>query len=91
MTEAKIENGEIVIRLALDTLPAVLESGWVCNVLPTRYKITNVAEFAADLVRELNREEENGSTRIYTMFDKAIFEAVDQGAFGIEEHEQQEP
>jgi hypothetical protein len=90
-SSAKIENGEIVIRLALDALPAVLEGGWACNALPTRYKITNIAEFAADLVRELNREGEDGTTRIHIMFDKAIFEAIDQGAFGIEEHEQQEP
>jgi hypothetical protein len=41
-------------------------------------------------MRELNQESEDGSTRIHRMFDGAIEEAINQGAFGIEEHERQE-
>jgi len=68
----------------------VIEGAWATNNLPTRMKITNVQEFAADLIHELNDESEDGSTRIHRMLDKAIENAISQGAFGIEEHEQQE-
>lgn len=88
--KAVIENGGIVIRVSLHALPEIVEGAWACSILSRRYKITNIEEFAADLVRELNRESEDGTTRIHTMFDKAIEEAIDQGAFGIDEHEKQE-
>lgn len=87
---AVIENGEIVIRVSLKSLPMVIEGSWATGNLDVRYKITNVKKFAADLVCELNREEEDGTTPIHRMYDKAIAEAIDQGAFGIEEHEDQE-
>lgn len=87
---AVIVRGSIVIRVPLSTLPQVLEGAWAAGGIDTRYKITNIDEFAADLVGELNREEEDGTTRIHQMFDKAIDEAIGQGAFGIEEHEDQE-
>jgi hypothetical protein len=88
--QAVIENGSIVIRVSLDALPTVVEGAWASGGMDTRYKITNAQEFAAELVTELNRESEDGTTRIHLMFDRAIQEAIDQGAFGIEEHEQQE-
>lgn len=88
--KAVIERGAIVIRVPLATLPMVLEGAWATNNLNPRYKITNVDEFARDLVNELNSESEDGTTRVHTMFDKAIEEAINQGAFGIVEHEKQE-
>ncbi len=43
-----------------------------------------------DLVIELNNENEIGTTCIHKMFDAAIEEAINQGAFGIEEYQEQE-
>ena len=43
-----------------------------------------------DLVIELNNENEISTTRIHKMFDAAIEEAINQGAFGIEEYQEQE-
>lgn len=88
--KAIIEDGSIVIRVALSALPMVLEGSWVANNLPTHYKIVNVDKFADDLLSELNAESEDGTTRIHKMFDGAIEEAINQGAFGIEEHEDQQ-
>jgi len=88
--QAIIEGGSIVIRVAIEALPTVLEGAWTSQSIGTRYKITNLDEFSRDLVIELNREEENGTTRVHKMFDAAIEEAIGQGAFGIEEHEDQE-
>lgn len=87
---AIIEDGAIVIRIALDTLPLVVDGAWGTGAMDTRYKVTDPAAFAADLVRELNDEDERGTTRIHRMFDKAFENAIDQGAEGIEPHEQQE-
>ena len=88
--QAILEDGAIIIRVPIAILPMVIEGAWAARGLETRYKITNVEEFSADLIRELNKEDEDGTTRIHTMFDAAIDEAVNQGAFGIEIHENQE-
>jgi hypothetical protein len=87
---AVIEDGYIVIRVALMALPQIVEGAWAAGGMDVRYKITNAQEFAVALVSELNEESENGTTRIHKMFDAAIEEAIGQGAFGIEEHETQE-
>jgi hypothetical protein len=88
--KAVIEDGFIVIRVPVTALPVIVEGAWATNNLNPRYKITDADAFARDLVNELNSEAEDGTTRVHTMLDKAIEEAINQGAFGIEEHEQQE-
>jgi hypothetical protein len=88
---AIIEVDCIVIRVPLASLPMVVDGAWATGNLKTRLKITNIAEFAADIVHELNHESEDGTTLVHRMFDKAMDEAVNQGAQGIEEHEEQEP
>lgn len=87
--QAIIEDGAIVIRVSLDALPMVLEGAWAMNKFDTRYKITDVAEFAKELTLALNREDEQGTTAIHELFDQAILDAIEQGAFGIDEHENQ--
>jgi hypothetical protein len=87
--QAKIENGEIVFRVAIENLPTILDGSWATGNLGVRYKITNAELFAADLLRELNHESEDGSTPIHALFDRCIDEAINQGAQGLEEHEDQ--
>lgn len=77
---AVIEGGDIVIRVAISALPLIAEA----PMAGTDYKVTDAEVFAVDLVRELNREEEDGTTRIHRLFDGAIEEAIDQGAEGVE-------
>jgi len=88
--EAIIEGDAIVIRVPLATLPMVVEGAWATGNLNPRMQITNLAEFSADLIRALNDEEEDGSAPLHRLFDAAINEAINQGAFGIEEHKDQE-
>ena len=88
--QAVIEDGAIVIRVPFDTLPMILEGAWGLNALDVRYKITDVDAFVKDFVHQLNYEDETGSTVIHRMFDEALDEAINQGAMGIEEHEDQE-
>lgn len=87
---AVIENDAIVIRAAIDHLPTIVEGTWSTGHMDTRFKVTDAVTFAKELVTELNRESEDGSTAIHKMFDACINEAIDQGAEGIEEHEDQE-
>lgn len=86
---AYIEKSCIIIRVHLDYLPTIVDGAWAAGGMDTRYKVTNCVEFGRDLVAELNHEAEDGTTRIHKMFDGAIEEAISQGAFGIEEHENQ--
>jgi hypothetical protein len=90
MADATIEDGTIVIRVPVDALHQVLEGSWASGALDRRWKLTDAPTFARDLVRELNREEEDGSTRVHRMFDAAIEAAIDGGADGIEYQEQQD-
>ncbi|MDE1902140.1 MAG: hypothetical protein KGI37_10965, partial [Alphaproteobacteria bacterium] len=87
--QAIIEDGAIVIRVPLDALPMVLEGAWAMRKFDTRYKITDADEFAKELTRALNREDEQGTTAIHELFDQAILNCLESGAFGIDEHEQQ--
>jgi hypothetical protein len=81
--KAVIEDGAIVIRVSLDALPMVLEGAWTMGKFDTRYKITDAGEFARELMRALNSEDEQGTTAIHKLFDQAILEAIERGAFGI--------
>lgn len=87
---AIIEDDIIVIRVPITYLPIIIEGAWALNALDTRFKLTDAALFAKDLVRALNDENEEGTTMVHKMFDAAINEALEQGADGIEEHEDQE-
>ena len=88
--EAFIEGGAIVIRLQLDTFHEVVEGAWASMVIPTRLKITDAAKFAKEVCRELNEEQEDGTTPVHILFDGAIQSAFEQGAEGVEEHEDQD-
>ena len=88
--QAIIEGDALVIRVSLANLPMVLEGAWAMGKFDTRYKITNVNEFAKELTQALNREDEQGTTPVHELFDGAILYVLEQGGFGIDEHEKQQ-
>jgi hypothetical protein len=88
--EARIVKGKIVIEVPVNFLPKVLEASWACRVLTTRYRVESAEQFAKELVNELNREREDGTTPIHMMFDRAIERAIEAGGFGLEEHPEQD-
>lgn len=83
MDLARIEGDELVIRLPLDALVTATEA------CPALYgdeqppKVTDRAVWAREVVCELNREAEDGTTLVHIMFDTAFEQAADQGAEGI--------
>lgn len=86
---AIIEGGEIVIRVPIANLQTIMDGGYACNAYSERYKVTDPEGFAKEIVRELNNEDEEGTTPIHKLFDAAINEALNQGAQHAEPHEDQ--
>jgi hypothetical protein len=91
--EAKIEGNELVIRIGIDTLAFCAEH---CPLFfdydnkkhrekgPPYVTITNKNELAHDTIRELLREEEDGSTPLSDLFDNVILAAFEDGSLGFE-------
>ncbi len=71
---AVLKGGKIIIQFPLAHLPQAVEGAWAIGALETRWRITNPDAFAKDLVGEMNREDEQGTTLIHKMCDAAINE-----------------
>jgi hypothetical protein len=88
--KAVIKDGALVISINVENLSVILEGAWAMNVFDQRYKVTDADAFAKELCYRLNEEDEQGTTLVHRMFDKAIINAIEWGAEGIDLHEQQE-
>lgn len=88
--QAVIEDGQIVIRVAIDALQTVVDGAWAMRSIDARQKVTDADLFAKELCIALNREDEQGTTRVHKAFDDAILFAIEQGFEGIEDHEDQD-
>ena len=77
----KLEGGKLVISVGI---------GVLCNAIAwpgdlwERVSITDPDQFAKELVRYLEEESEDGTTRVHRALDSAALEALEQGAEGIE-------
>ena len=85
--EAVIEDGYIVIRVAVAHLPMIVQGA--SDVLDGALfgldaKVADAPALAEEIRRNLNEENEVGTTPIHKMFDAAILEAIEQGGDGIE-------
>jgi hypothetical protein len=89
MELAKVEEDGIVIRLPWPALEMATE--W-CPGLEVEDKqtasvhqprVVDVRVWAAEVVRELNREAEHGETAVTRLFDTAFVTASEQGAEGV--------
>lgn len=82
---AEIEGGRLVMSIGIDTLAFAFEHdpkreqvrGHDCKVIDS-------AQFAADVLRALEREEEDGSTLLNKMIDAACEDALDDGSIGVD-------
>ncbi len=78
-SEAHIDGDEIVIRQGIESLPDALKQ----NPRDDSYsacKITDVAGFAKEVVCEMNREAEDGTTAVHLLLDSAMAAAIDNGS-----------
>ena len=76
----EVIDGVLKISIGVDLLCFAIEHGPEGVDL----KITDNDVFVAEIVNELLTEEEDGSTPVHRMFDRAASEAVDNGAYGVE-------
>lgn len=51
----------------------------------SKYKIVNEKKFFDDVIREMLREEEDGSTPLHRLFDQMVIAAIENGAESIGE------
>lgn len=82
-----VTGGELVIRIGVDTLKWAAEHHedfWLPSTDKYTVAVSAPVKFAREVVKELRREEEDGSTLVHLMLDKAIAEAVEQGAEGLD-------
>jgi hypothetical protein len=86
-----IEDGELFIRIGIETLAWSLEHhpDLLNDLCEPRYKVTGHEEFSRDVLRELEREEEDGTTIVHLLLDRAMNEALEQGSCAIEESDAQ--
>ncbi len=87
--QAIIEDRCIVIRVPVEVLPTVVDGGWMLGIIDVRQRVTNAAVFAKELVRALNDEDDQGTTRVHRCFDDAINFAIEQGCEGLEDNPDQ--
>ena len=73
---ACIISGLLTISIGVDTLAFATNN----NGDPEGFNVTNPERFAEDVLRELHREDEDGTTIVHTMFDEAAYMAADQGS-----------
>lgn len=86
---AVIVGERIVISVSLDALatavgatPALEDYDEETNDFAPPI-VTDKQAWAREVVRQLNREQEDGTTPIHLMFDAAFVEAIEQGAEGV--------
>lgn len=80
----RIFKGRLSITIGTDTLAFALQriENW-----PEEVKVIDPKEFARDVLRELEREEEDGSTPVHRLLDKVGLAAMEQGSIGCAEIE----
>ncbi len=87
--EAVIEDGWIVVRVAIETLPQAIETACGMHYIAGHWKVTDAAAFAEEITRALNDEQEDGTTPIHRLLDQAAEHAIEQGGEGVEADEEQ--
>jgi hypothetical protein len=77
----KVEGGRLVISIDVALLAFAVQNGpkW-----PGDYHVPDVAEFAKEMARQLQKEEEDGTTIVHRMFDTAADEILEWGGDGVE-------
>lgn len=88
--EVKVDRGVLTISIGLDLLKHALEYAPQLEFHNDESesfehpKITSIDDFAEEMVSVLSDEDEDGTTPVHRLLDKAALDALEQGAEGIE-------
>lgn len=88
----EIKDDEIVIRMGIDTVKWAIEHhedsqpyNEETNDYEQKWIVSDAAEFANDVRRAMNREEEDGTTPLIEFLDNMCIAALEDGSCGISE------
>lgn len=76
----ELENERIVISVGISAFAYGVQHA---DSWDEELKIEDETQFAKDVLRELQREDEQGSTDLFFLFDKAANKAVENGSAAI--------
>lgn len=80
----KIEGGILSISVGINVIKFAAETGFeVKDALGEAPVIFEPKLFAEDVARELQHEEEDGTTDVHLLLDKAIIRACENGSAGL--------
>lgn len=79
--KVRIEKGQLVLSIGIETLAFATMNG--TSGYFDGLKITNPRGFARDVVAELEREQEDGTTPVHAMIDAAAEAAAEQGSVHV--------
>jgi len=88
--KVSIEGDELVIRIGLETLEIATEN---CpeffddekRPYPPYLKVEDSYVWALEIVSQLEKEQEDGTTPVHLLLDQAMFDAWEDGRFGLKE------
>lgn len=83
----KIKGGILTISIGVETLKSAAERHeefWLPMTDKYSMVVSDADRFAKDVLLELEREEEDGSTPVHLLLDKAIYQASEQGSEGLD-------
>ena len=90
--EARIERGALVVRVGIQTLAhAVTYADWANQYDEQsgdwlrNFAIMDAPQFASDVLHEMLREKEDGSTPLSDFIDQMSENAVNDGSLGLHE------
>lgn len=90
--KVEYKRGKLVISIGVSTLAFAFENSEFAKPYNEKarsftpvLKVNNPYTFAEDVIRELTKESENGTTRVHLLLDAACEAAADNGSLGVEE------
>lgn len=91
--KAEVKGGKLVISIGVDVLAFAAQRHYdeeafnatEGQMKASEFRVVDAAALAKEVVRELEREAEDGTTRLHLMFDTAFTKVLEQGGEGIEE------
>jgi len=87
----EVKGNELIIKIGINTLSWAFEHSDDNNPWDEKqhkfirtWKVTDIAQFAKDVMYELLSEEEDGSSSLSNFFDRACQDALNEGSIGID-------